>query len=43
LTIIPADYVGAAIVKIHKMEKPEYAYHLSSGNGAQTYKELTDR
>jgi long-chain acyl-CoA synthetase len=43
IDIIPADYVGAAIVKIHQMEKPNYAiYHLSSGTGAQTYKELTN-
>jgi thioester reductase-like protein len=41
--IVPANYVGAAIVKIHKMEKPNYGiYHLSSGTGAQTYKEITD-
>jgi thioester reductase-like protein len=43
IDIVPANYVGAAIVKIHQMEKPNYAiYHLSSGTGAQTYKELTD-
>src|SRR5260221_8811532 len=43
IDIIPADYVGAAIVKIHQMEKPNYGiYHLSSGTGAQTFKELTD-
>jgi hypothetical protein len=35
--------VGAAIVKIHQMEKPALGiYHLSSGTGSQTYKELTD-
>src|ERR1700735_506327 len=39
IDIIPADYVGAAIVRIHQMEKPNYGiYHLSSGTGAQTYK-----
>jgi len=43
IDIIPADYVGAAIVKIHQMEKPGYGiYHLSSGTGSQTYKEITD-
>jgi thioester reductase-like protein len=43
IDIVPANYVGAAIVKIHQMEKPSYGiYHLSSGTGAQTYKELTD-
>ncbi len=43
IDIVPANYVGAAVVKIHQMEKPNYGiYHLSSGTGAQTYKELTD-
>lgn len=43
IDIVPANYVGGAIVKIHQMEKPNYGiYHLSSGNGSQTYKELTD-
>jgi thioester reductase-like protein len=41
--IVPANYVGGAIVKIHQMEKPNYGiYHLSSGTGSQAYKELTD-
>jgi len=43
IDIVPANYVGAAIVKIHQMEKPNYGiYHLSSGTGSQTYQELTD-
>jgi thioester reductase-like protein len=43
IDIVPANYVGAAIVKIHQMEKPGFAiYHLSSGTGSQTYKEITD-
>ena len=43
IDIVPANYVGGAIVKIHQMEKPSYRiYHLSSGTGSQTYKELTD-
>jgi thioester reductase-like protein len=43
IDIVPANYVGAAIVKIHQMPKPRYGiYHLSSGNSSQTYKELTD-
>jgi thioester reductase-like protein len=43
IDIVPANYVGAAIVKIHQMEKPNYGiYHLSSGTGSQMYKELTD-
>jgi long-chain acyl-CoA synthetase len=43
IDIVPANYVGAAIVKIHQMAEPHYGiYHLSSGKGSQTYKELTD-
>ena len=43
IDIVPANYVGEAIVKIHQMERPNYRiYHLSSGTGSQTYKELTD-
>lgn len=43
IDIVPANYVGAAIVKIHQMENPHYGiYHLSSGRGSQTYRELTD-
>ena len=43
IDIVPANYVGAAIVKIHQMENPRYGiYHLSSGSGSQTYRELTD-
>jgi thioester reductase-like protein len=43
IDIVPADYVGGAIVKIHQMEKPNYGiYHLSAGTSSQTYRELTD-
>jgi thioester reductase-like protein len=43
IDIVPANFVGAAIVKIHQSEKPNQSiYHLSSGMGSQTYKELTD-
>jgi thioester reductase-like protein len=43
IDIVPANYVGGAIVKIHQMEKPNFGiYHLSSGTGSQTYRELTD-
>ena len=43
IDIVPADYVGKAIVAIH--QKPQAAhgiYHLSAGVGSQTYSELTD-
>lgn len=43
IDIVPADYVGKAIVAIHQKDAPKYPrYHLSSGTGSQTYRELTD-
>ena len=43
IDIVPADYVGKAIVHIHQKAAAKYPrYHLSSGAGSQTYRELTD-
>jgi thioester reductase-like protein len=43
IDIVPANYVGKAIVTIHQKEQPGYGiYHLSSGTGSQTYAELTE-
>jgi thioester reductase-like protein len=43
IDIVPANYVGKAIVAIHQKEAPtQGVYHLSSGVGSQTYRELTD-
>ncbi len=43
IDIVPADYVSKAIVTIHQKNSPVYPrYHLSSGAGSQTYRELTD-
>jgi len=43
IDIVPANYVGKAIVTIHQKDQPKYPrYHLSSGMGSQTYRELTD-
>jgi thioester reductase-like protein len=43
IDIVPADYVGKAIVHIHQKDAAKYPrYHLSSGTGSQTYRELTD-
>jgi nucleoside-diphosphate-sugar epimerase len=43
IDIVPADYVGKAIVTIHQKEHPAHGiYHLSAGVGSQTYQELTD-
>jgi thioester reductase-like protein len=44
IDIVPANYVGKAIVTIHQKEQPTHGiYHLSAGVGSQTYRELTDR
>jgi thioester reductase-like protein len=43
IDIVPANYVGKAIVAIHQKESPAHTiYHLSSGTGSQTFRELTD-
>ena len=43
IDIIPANYVAKAIVTIHQKDQPRYPrYHLSSGTGSETYRELTD-
>jgi thioester reductase-like protein len=43
IDIVPADYVGKAIVTIHqKAQLAHGIYHLSAGTGSQTYRELTD-
>jgi thioester reductase-like protein len=43
IDIVPANYVGKAIVTIHQKAEPAYGiYHLSSGTGSQEYQELTD-
>jgi len=37
IDIVPADYVGKAIVTIHQKAQPGHGiYHLSSGTGSQT-------
>lgn len=43
IDIVPANFVGKAIVTIHQKERPAHdIYHLSAGRGAQTYQVLTD-
>ena len=43
IDIVPANYVGKAIVTIHQKGGPAHGiYHLSSGTGSQTYLELTE-
>lgn len=42
IDIVPANYVGKAVVTIHQKDRPAHGiYHLSSGTGSQTYQELT--
>jgi thioester reductase-like protein len=42
IDIVPANYVGKAIVHIHQKEQPAHGiYHLSSGEGSQSYREIT--
>ena len=43
IDIVPANYVGKAIVTIHQKQQAAHGiYHLSSGTGSQTYREITD-
>lgn len=41
--IVPANYVGEAIARIHLDPSPKYGiYHLSSGEGSLTYRDIVD-
>jgi nucleoside-diphosphate-sugar epimerase len=41
--IVPVDYVADAIVTLHQKAQPEHEiYHLSSGEGSETYSRLTE-
>ncbi len=43
IDIVPVDYVADAIVSLHQKERPAHEiYHLSSGSGSQTFREITD-
>jgi thioester reductase-like protein len=43
IDIVNVDFVADAIATIHVKEQPKYdIYHLSSGTGSQTFRELTD-
>ena len=42
IDIVPANYVAKAIVTIHQKPEPAHGiYHLSSGEGSQTYRQIT--
>ncbi len=43
IDIVNVDFVADAIATLHQKEKPQYeTYHLSSGTGSQTFRELTN-
>jgi len=43
IDIVPVDYVSEAIVMLHQKPQPQHdIYHLSSGTGSQTFRQLTD-
>jgi thioester reductase-like protein len=43
IDIVNVDFVADAIATLHQKENPLYdTYHLSSGTGSQTFRELTD-
>jgi thioester reductase-like protein len=42
IDIVPVDYVAESIVALHQKENPMHEiYHLSSGNGSETFGQLT--
>lgn len=44
LDIVPADYVGRAIVELHQRPRVQHGiYHLSSGADSLTYQQIIDR
>src|SRR5689334_7513492 len=43
LDIVPVDFVASSIVSTHLMERPQFEiYHLSSGVGSLTFRQITD-
>lgn len=43
IDIVPADYVGRAIVHVHTKDKPAHGiYHLSSGTASLSYQQIVD-
>jgi nucleoside-diphosphate-sugar epimerase len=43
IDIVPVDFVADAVVMLHQKEKPKHEiYHLSSGEDAETFVQLTD-
>ncbi|MCE9625927.1 MAG: SDR family oxidoreductase [Deltaproteobacteria bacterium] len=43
MDIVPADFVGKAVVRIHKSDHPRHPiYHLSAGLASPNYREISD-
>ena len=42
IDIVPADWVAAAIVKLHRGEPRHETYHLSAGRLSEQYRRITD-
>jgi thioester reductase-like protein len=43
IDIVPVDYVADSVVALHQKPRPEHEiYHLSSGTGSETFRQLTD-
>ena len=43
IDIVPVDFVADAVVTLHQKQKTEHeTYHLSSGEGSETFAQLTD-
>jgi len=43
IDIVPVDYVADAVIELHLKPNPEHEiYHLSSGTGSETFRQLTD-
>jgi thioester reductase-like protein len=43
IDIVPVDFVADAVVRLHQKDEPEHEiYHLSSGEGSETFVQLTD-
>ena len=43
IDIVPADYVASAVMHLHQKTDPEHEiYHLSSGTGSETFRQLTE-
>lgn len=43
MDIVPVDYVADAIATLHRKDRPNHQiYHLSAGEGSETYRQITE-